>query len=91
MSEEEYRRAARERVKHALRLIEQAQNTINDARSELSSVLHMAPEWESLLLLQDRIRAEWYQVSEALARQGDVMTLDEMGRARYAKSKGGKL
>lgn len=61
---------ARERIRKALVLIEQAQNDLNAARIELSEVTHFAPLWTKAGKLYDDIKAFWYRVDAARSKGG---------------------
>lgn len=60
------RALAVERVNKAMDKIQAAQNLLQEARSELSSVQHGAPAWRRLGSLYERVHAEWYRTRKLL-------------------------
>jgi hypothetical protein len=85
-----YQIEARKKAERALRLIEQAQNLVADACSELSSVLYAAPEWDRVGKEHGRINALWHRVNGLLRGKWEKLDLDEMGRARLDRESGPK-
>ncbi len=53
---------AKERLRQALKLIEQAQNNLNEACSMLCPIIGMIPEWRATGKCADRIKSHWYRV-----------------------------
>jgi len=56
------RAVAEDRIRHAMELIEQAQNDLALACAELSAVTGGVPIWRATSKLHDRVKAHWYRV-----------------------------
>ena len=56
----------RERVIHALEVIEEAQHRLLDAAECLSPIPGMAEEWESVRDLSSAVREQWKAVEQCL-------------------------
>lgn len=68
--------AARRRVDRACALIERAQNDIDSACSELSTLVHGIPVWRATSKMGDRVKALWWKVHHF--RMAGRYHLDEM-------------
>lgn len=74
------KRMAQAKAERALALIEQAQNLLSQACSELSSVTYAMDQWELVGVESDRVKALWHQVNGSLER--DLLDLDEDTKRR---------
>ncbi len=54
---------ARARVRRALALIEQAQNTLNEACAQLSPVTGFVRDWERVGKVADQVNAAWHRLN----------------------------
>lgn len=76
--------AAKFRVDRALRLIEQAQNDLNSACADLSTLNGGVPVWKATGAMADRVKALWYRVHNF--RMGGRYSLDDMHVQALAKN-----
>lgn len=66
------------RIRSALARVERAQNELNEACSELSSVVGLVREWEALGKLSSRVQAFWHRLNGIEPKK--PWDLDEMAK-----------
>lgn len=76
--------AAKFRIDRALQLIEQAQNDLNSACADLSTLNGGVPVWKATGAMADRVKALWYRVHNF--RMGGRYSLDDMHVQSLAKN-----
>lgn len=57
------------RYRSAMKRVERAQNELNEACSELSSVIGLVREWQALGKLADRVKAFWHRLNQLQPRK----------------------
>ena len=72
---------AYERALRALRLIQEAQNTLDRAAQELSGLIHGATACDKVWRLREQVHRGWYAVQREIERKQSKIDLDEMARA----------
>jgi hypothetical protein len=82
-SDAQIRAAAEARVRQAMRHIENAQNELAAACSELSAITGGCPTWRACNKLTDRVHAFWYRVQEfSFSRKYSLDSVNVEGLAR---------
>jgi hypothetical protein len=70
---------AERRLRSALKRVEAAQNELNEACSEISSILGLVREWEAIGKLADQVKAFWHRLNRVHPKSG-AWDLDETAK-----------
>lgn len=75
LSPERLRAESRKRIDAACRKIEEAQNLLNDATADLSTLYGCVSVWKGARSMADKVRDLWYRVDKV--RQSGRFKLDD--------------
>jgi hypothetical protein len=87
LTDDQIRAESQVKVRRALAKIQEAQNTLNDACSDLSTLCGGVVVWKATGKMADQTKALWYKV-EAFRQKGrfkiDSLTIDAIERRSHA-------
>lgn len=78
MTDEKSKAIAATRIRLALKMIEQAQNLLNEAASSVCPIVGLVKDHERIGKLADKVKAEWHRLNGRTV--DEVFELDDYAR-----------